>query len=289
MKAENAIGWAGTALVWLVFLLGAGAAWQGGDGLLKANAALALPGCLWLLRVMTAEKHAAWRGAMQFASFWLVFPLFKSIRQTWIHRVFDAELLAIDRYLWGGASQPEHCQRLESYWLSEWVSWGYAQFYFVVLLPVLWFAWKRRSSEAHCFFPGLTLMYCFGFAGYLLIPAGGPFIAFPSIFPYPPTGGPMTGFLVDVVAQGVTGMDVFPSLHCGVALYVLGFFALGCITPGKRAYLPVALVLALVFVPLSLATVYLRYHYSIDLAAGAALAGSTLVLVQKKRSRAQPC
>ncbi|MDR1423463.1 MAG: phosphatase PAP2 family protein [Azoarcus sp.] len=283
MKPENAIGWVGTALIWLVLLLGASAAWLGEDALLKANAVLAAPVCLWLLRVMLAEQYAPWRGAMQFASFWMVFPLFKSIRQVWIHRVFDAELLAIDRRLWGGASLPEHCLGLESHWLSEWVSFGYAQFYFAMLLPVLWFAWKRRSSEAHCFFLGLTLMYSFGFAGYLLIPAGGPFIAFPSVFPYPPEGGSMTGFLVGMVAQGITGMDVFPSLHCGATLYVLGFFALGYFGLGKRAYLPVAAVLTLVFIPLLLATVYLRYHYGIDLIAGTALAVLTLIYIQKKR------
>ncbi|MDR0441532.1 MAG: phosphatase PAP2 family protein [Candidatus Accumulibacter sp.] len=283
MKLENAIGWAATALIWLIFFLGASAAWQGEDLLLKANAVLALPVCLWLLRVMTAGKYAPWRGAMQFASFWMVFALFKSIRQVWIHRVFDAELLAIDRRLWGGASLPEHCLPLESYWLSEWVSFGYIQFYLVMLLPVVWFAWKRRSSEARCFFLGLTLMYCFGFAGYLLIPAGGPFIAFPSVFPYPPAGGPITGFLAGMVAQGVTGMDVFPSLHCGATLYVLGFFALGSLDPEKRAYLPVAVVLTLVFIPLLLATVYMRYHYGVDLLAGAALAVSVLAYVQKKR------
>ncbi|MDR3220987.1 MAG: phosphatase PAP2 family protein, partial [Candidatus Accumulibacter sp.] len=195
--------------------------------------------------------------------------------------VFDAELLAFDRILWGGLSLPEHALRLENFALSECVSFAYAQFYFLVLLPVCWFAWKRRTPEARRFFLGLTVMYTAGFAGYLVVPAGGPFIAFPSLFPHPPPGGAITRALADVVAEGVTGMDVFPSLHCGVSLYVFGFFASGGVLLRKRAYLVIAAILAAICAPLILATVYLRYHYGVDLLAGAALAAVTLLSLHR--------
>ncbi|MDR2365173.1 MAG: phosphatase PAP2 family protein [Zoogloeaceae bacterium] len=282
-RTESRIGWIATVLIALVTVLGAIAAWRESDALLKLNAALACAFFFWMLRVMTREHLAAWRGTMLFAGFWLAFPLFRAIRQFWITRVFDAELLGIDRALWGGLSLPEHALRLESFALSEIVSFGYAQFYFLVLLPVCWFARMRRTSESRRFFLGLTIMYVFGFVGYLLVPAGGPFIAFPSIFPYPPQGGAITQTLVDVVAQGATGMDVFPSLHCGLSLYVFGFFAGGAALPGKRAYLAAALILATICAPLILATVYLRYHYGIDLLVGAALAAATLLFLHQSR------
>lgn len=284
-KSERIIAWAGTVIIFVVLFLGVSAAWQGTDNLLKLNAVLAVLACLWLLRMMVFQKHMAWTGSMLFLCFWAVFSLFKSIRQVWVHRVFDAELLAIDRYLWG-KSLPEYFMQLENVSLSEWVSFGYLQFYFIVLFPVLWFSWKRHSTEARAFFLGLTLMYCVGFAGYLLIPAGGPFIAFPDIFPYPPEGGAITGFLVGLVAQGITGMDVFPSLHCGLTLYVLCFFILGYIHLKNRGYLAVSILLAVIFVPLLLATVYLRYHYGIDLVAGTLLAVFTLAFIQKNRFEA---
>jgi membrane-associated phospholipid phosphatase len=282
-RAENRIGWLAVAVIGTKTALGAVAAWQGNDALLKLNAALAFAFFFWILYVMTRERFIVWRGAVLFAGLWLAFPLFKPIRQFWITRVFDAELLAIDRVLWGGLSLPEHALSLESFALSEIVSLGYAQFYFLVLLPVFWFAWKRRTPEARRFFLGLTAMYAFGYAGYLLVPAGGPFIAFPALFPYPPQGGAITHALVGVVAEGITGMDVFPSLHCGVSLYVFGFFASGGVLLGKRAYLVTAAILAAICAPLTLATVYLRYHYGVDLLAGAALAAVTLLFLHHPR------
>lgn len=282
-KAERRVGWSAVALVATMTALGAIAAWQGSDLLLQLSAALACIFFFWILFVMTRARLALWRGTVLFAGLWLAFPLFKAIRQFWITRVFDVELLAIDRALWGGLSLPEHALRLENAALSEVVSFAYAQFYFLSLLPVCWFAWKRRTAESRRFLLGLTVMYVCGFVGYLLIPAGGPFIAFPALFPYPPQGGAITRTLVEVVAQGITGMDVFPSLHCGVSLYVFGFFASGAVLRKSRAYLFVALILAAICAPLTLATVYLRYHYGIDLLAGAALAAATLLFLHRPR------
>ncbi|MDR0716071.1 MAG: phosphatase PAP2 family protein [Azoarcus sp.] len=282
-KAECWIGWSAVALLAAMTALGAIAAWQGSDALLQVDAALACAFFPCVLYIMTRARFVPWRGVALFAGLWLAFPLFKSIRQFWITRVFDAELLAIDRALWGGLSLPEHALRLESFALSEIVSLGYAQFYFLSLLPVCWFAWKRRTAEARRFLFGLVAMYVFGFTGYLLVPAGGPFIAFPALFPYPPQGGAITQALVGVVAQGVTGMDVFPSLHCGVSLYVFGFFASGAALRKSRAYFFAALILAAICAPLTLATVYLRYHYGIDLLAGAALAAATLLFLHRPR------
>jgi membrane-associated phospholipid phosphatase len=282
-RSETRIGWIAVALIATVTALGAIAAWRGTDALLQLNAALACAFLFWILYAMTRERFIVWRGTTLFAGLWLAFPLFKPIRQFWIARVFDTELLTIDRVLWGGLSLPERAMSLENFTLSEIVSFGYAQYYFLVLLPVFWFAWKRQTPESRRFFLGLTIAYVFGFAGYLLVPAGGPFIAFPALFPHPPEGGAITRALAGVVTQGVTGMDVFPSLHCGASLYVFGFFASGAALRKNRAYLFVALLLAAICAPLILATVYLRYHYGIDLLAGTALAAATLLFLHQPR------
>ena len=115
----------------------------------------------------------------------------------------------------------------EQPWLSELLSTGYFLFYFLVLLPVIGFAKRRHEGEARAFFLGLTTMYLVGFSGYLLVPASGPYAAFPELFSYPVQGGAMTAMLTKLVAAGITGMDVFPSLHSGIGVYVLGYFALG--------------------------------------------------------------
>jgi hypothetical protein len=239
--------------------------------LIRAASIVGVAAWVFLLVVMCREKWAAWQGVMVFAASWLIFPLFQVINQGFpaLHH-YDDVLLGLDRALWGGSSLPEHVMALENIWLSEVVSLAYLCFYFIVLLPVIWAAWRRKSCEAQCFLLGLNTMFLFGYLGYLCVPAGGPFMAFPAIFPYPPAGGAITHFLSRLVAQGVTGMDVFPSLHCGVTLYVLGFFALGW--KQGALYRAATRLLILIGVPLVLATVYLRYHYGVDLLAGLALA-----------------
>ncbi len=265
----RALGWIYGLELFAIWCAGSTAAWGATDAMLRSASvvggiALAIAG--WSL---SGTRVVAWRGTLFFAASWMVFPLFKAIRQTWISRVHDSGLLTIDRALWGGVSLPEHAFALERPWLSELLSGGYFCFYFVVLVPVICFTFRRHTRDALWFFFGLNLTYMLGFAGYLLVPAGGPYMAFPAQFPYPVHGGPVTAFLTDLVAQGITGMDVFPSLHSGVSIYVLGF----CVLAGYRR---AALVLAPVVASIVVATVYLRYHYGIDLFAGMLLASGVL-------------
>lgn len=275
----RAIGIAFAAELLLVLLAGSAAAWRLDDPALHAASLIGAAAWLLLARATVAAPASAWtswRGTLQFVACWLVFPLFKAIRQAWIVHTADGALLRMDRWLWGGASLPEHLLGWERPWLSELLSAGYFLFYIVVLLPAIAFSIRRREREARVFFTGLTAMYLAGFVGYVLVPAGGPYLAFPDVFPYPVHGGAITAFLAGVVQNGITGMDVFPSLHAGIGVYVLGFFALG-------GYRRVALLLAPVVAALVLATAYLRYHYGIDLLWGLALAAAVLAFVQRYR------
>lgn len=280
----RAIGAAFTMQLLLVLLAGTVAAWRLDDPAL--HAASFIGGATWLLLARAtasgpASAWRAWRGTLQFLACWLVFPLFKAIREVWIAHTADATLLRLDRWLWGGRSLPEHLLSWERPWLSEVVSAGYFLFYFVVLVPAIVFSVRRREKEARVFFAGLTAMYLIGFVGYVLVPAGGPYLAFPDVFPYPVRGGVVTAFLAGIVKNGITGMDVFPSLHAGIGLYVLGFFTLG-------GYRRIAMLLAPVVAALVLATVYLRYHYGIDLLWGLALAAAVLAFVQRYRKECSP-
>jgi membrane-associated phospholipid phosphatase len=273
------IGYAFAAELLLVLVLGSVGAWRLGDRTLQLGSMLG--GAAWLaLSIATLtppeNRWSNWKGTLQFVACWLIFPLFKAIREVFIAHTADATLLALDRWLWGGRSLPEHLLGWERPWLSELLSTGYFLFYFVVLLPVIAFSLRRRSHEAAVFFLGLTLMYLVGFAGYLLVPAGGPYMAFPDVFPYPLHAGPMTTLLAGVVKAGITGMDVFPSLHSGIGVYVWGFFALG-------GYRRIALLLAPIILALVVATLYLRYHYGIDVLCGITLAAAVLALVQRYR------
>ena len=238
---------------------------------------LACAACLLIMRGRSASV-VAWRGPVHFVTCWINFPLFQAISQYWIRTPADAALMRIDRVLWGGRSLPEHFLGLGNTAVSDGVSTAYLLFYPMVILSVIWFTRRREAAEARRFFCGLSVLYLLGLAGYMLVPAAGPFLAFPEVFVSPVPAGPVTRFLRDLVARGATGMDVFPSLHVAVALFVTGFFWL----EGRRrlAYRILALWLLPTLVGIGLATVYLRYHYGIDVLAGLLLGCWAIALAQ---------
>jgi membrane-associated phospholipid phosphatase len=109
-------------------------------------------------------------------------------------------------------------------------------------------------------------------------------MAFPDLFPLPVEGGPITQALMLIVVPNNTGMDVFPSLHSGITAYICGFFLLG----GRR-YWKATTVLALLTLSIVVATVYLRFHYGVDLCVGIFLALCVLWFTQKFRKETIKC
>jgi hypothetical protein len=136
--------------------------------------------------------------------------------------------------------------------------------YFCGSLPLL----KR-------FYLGLFSVYGIGFLGYTFVPAAGPYIAMASEFHGPLTGGLFTQLNAAMVSYGSNHVDVFPSLHCAISSYML-FFDRWYRRWRFRIY-------AVPCIGLWISTIYLRYHYFIDLVAGFALAGFALRLARSSR------
>lgn len=115
------------------------------------------------------------------------------------------------------------------------------------------------------FCAGLFTVYALGFLGYTLWPAVGPYASMSDRFAAPLSGSWLTTAHHAFVVRGTNGIDAFPSLHCALTAFVLAF---------DRRHAPVRFRLMLVPVALLwLATVFLRYHFVVDVAAGFALAG----------------
>lgn len=139
---------------------------------------------------------------------------------------------------------------------------------------------RRSPREARAFYSGLFVVYALGFVGYLLVPARGAWLDIPAAFHHPITGGWMTALNQRVVEQGSNRVDVFPSLHVAVSAFILLFdrrFA----TWRYRVYLPAA-------VGLWISTVYLRFHYGVDVLAGALLAAVGLSVAFALAARPTP-
>lgn len=124
--------------------------------------------------------------------------------------------------------------------------------------------YSRAPHETRAFYTGLFLVYAIGFIGYLLVPARGPWLAMPTAFPHAIARGWFTAFNQSVVDQNSNRVDVFPSLHVAASAFML-FFDRRFARWRYRIYLPAA-------IGLWISTVYLRFHYGVDVLAGGVVA-----------------
>jgi hypothetical protein len=132
--------------------------------------------------------------------------------------------------------------------------------YHVYLTIALFHALCMPAEYVRRFAPYLFAGFAVGLPGYLLVPALGPAKAFPHLFTEPLTGGVLTQLNAHIVANGSSVYDVFPSLHVLETFCLLGHdwrYLRG------RFWIMSPLVAGLV-----VSTIYLRYHYAIDLIAG---------------------
>ncbi len=175
---------------------------------------------------------------------------------------FDEALLTIDRRLFGEtpaalfdpSGWPAAVEALSAAYLS----------YHVYLHLALAAAFLRPVEETRRLCRPLYLAFALGFAGYLLVPAVGPWRAFPALFDRPLTGGLLAAANAHVVEAGSSVYDVFPSLHVGITLVLLAHDRRHA-RRRFRVMLPIACLLLV-------STIALRYHYAVDLAAGGILA-----------------
>lgn len=225
-----------------------------------------------VLAALAVKRPARWLGVGLFALTWTAFPLFKIIRPL-IPWEADTVLVQVDSLLWGGRILPAYF-RFESAPLAANVLAGcYFLFFPQVLGAVMYYGWKQRVD----FFNRLLLGYLVGFVGYFALPAAGPAL---TTLPHGTISGSVAAQVSRIVADGVTGMDVFPSLHTALSVFITAYFW----RDGKRR---LACALVPVTVGIVLATIYLRYHYGVDVIAGLLLAAGLLMV--RLSSQELPC
>jgi membrane-associated phospholipid phosphatase len=152
-------------------------------------------------------------------------------------------------------------------WLSDVMSICYFLFLPYLAISLVWYLFSPLALALR-FYTGLFALYGVGFLGYLCVPAAGPYLAMQEAFSRPIEGSWITSLNAAVIGAGSNGTDVFPSLHVAVSCYLLFF---------DRRFKPWRFRIYLVpCVGLWASTVYLRYHYFVDLLAGYALAAASL-------------
>jgi membrane-associated phospholipid phosphatase len=178
----------------------------------------------------------------------------------------DSLLQTIDSHL-VGTNLSLRLEPLVHPFLTEIFSACYFLF-FVYLLFSLIYYFVGDIDLLRKFVVGLFTVYGIGFIGYSFVPASGPCHAMAEQFKVPLDGWWITRLNNAVVLRGSNGVDVFPSLHCAVSSFFLFF---------DRRHRPWRFKLYLVpCVGLWLSTIYLRYHYFVDVVCGFALAALAL-------------
>ena len=120
---------------------------------------------------------------------------------------------------------------------------------------------------------GMLGMFCIGHILYMLVPGYGPVRAFADHFHAPLPHGLWFNMVNGTVSAAGAQMDIFPSIHTAIPTF------LTLISYRHRNKLPFRYtwpVLAFFTANIIVATMFLRWHYVIDVVAGLTLAGVSL-------------
>jgi membrane-associated phospholipid phosphatase len=189
-------------------------------------------------------------------------------------RDFDAELAAIDYRLFG-AHPTVWLERLMLPAATEALQVVYATYYFlpIILGAVLW---RKHWSERYKFWVFVVVLgFYVSYFGYIAVPATGPryLPAVKEAQSLPLAGVWLFAPLREALdrMEGIT-RDCFPSGHTELTLLVLYY--------ARRFHRRTFWLLLPVGSALIFSTVYLRYHYVIDVIAGAATAGFVILIAK---------
>jgi len=185
-------------------------------------------------------------------------------------RVFDRELLAVDRAILGAEAQAVLYRLPLPAWWSDLLTVAYSSFYFLAAALVLALMWRHDPTLPQVA-AALVITFLASYAGYFAVPAYGPrtTVAQTRYSSLPP----------GVVGEGVrdlldqwekTKTDAFPSGHTMVTLAVLY-----CARRRLRGLYHVLLPIGVLLIA---ATVLLTYHYVIDVLVAFPLTAASVAL-----------
>jgi hypothetical protein len=153
---------------------------------------------------------------------------------------------------------------------TEWFAFFYFGYFFLLSAHVLGIMLASKSAFrlAH-FAMGIFLVFCTGHLVYMLVPGYGPYRFLGGEFRHELTGGPFWHAVQATVHAGGAQKDIFPSLHTACPTY----FALFSYRHRKAApYKYTWMIVAFCALQIIGATMFLRWHYLVDIVAGVTLA-----------------
>lgn len=184
-------------------------------------------------------------------------------------RVYDPEVLAAERWIFGGEPARTWWQRYPSAFWSTLLHGAYWSYYLILAVPVAWFVITRRAGALRHTVLLLTATFVLCYTVFLFFPVAGPYYWYPR---------PDAAFLDNAMARLVYGTlatgsshgAAFPSSHVAAAVVATVGAWRGSRLAGGLL-LPATLLMIV-------SVVYCQMHYAVDALAGLAVAlGVTVV------------
>ena len=189
---------------------------------------------------------------------------------------FDRELYELDLALFG-VEPAIYFDRFVTSATTEWFAFFYFSYFFVLALhviPILFFSTNQRVLGE--FALGMLLVVCLGQTIYMVVPGFGPFRAMAEAFEHRFPEGAWIEAVIGAVASGGAQKDIFPSLHTALPAFIALFsFRNRRLAPFRYTW-PLVLFTSVNIIG---ATLFLRWHYLIDVVAGLFLACSAAWIV----------
>jgi membrane-associated phospholipid phosphatase len=187
-------------------------------------------------------------------------------------RAFDPELARIDAYLSGGHVPALVAARLITPRNLELFSLIYGFFIPYLWLSIMLGCIGRPDDERSRFVLGLAITYSLAYLGYVFLPSRGPVEYY--TFAAPLHGGRFHQLVLDSVRATGGNHGAFPSLHVGASAYLCTFDLRRHLLRGLT-YLPMVILIAI-------STVFLRYHYLVDILTGFGIAFLAALIAERK-------
>lgn len=243
---------------------------------------------------MRPRRAALWRLLHGFLVIPVVFTEVGVLTNTIRAYDYAAELEQMDRALFG-FNPLEALEAWENPFVSEVMQWAYNAYIVLPVVAMLLLAWKGSPVFVARSLFSLLAVFFLSYVGYYLVPASGPNIHNNfgppgpcGIDPMPLyrfTSGLPGVWLKDALKEWMwsvelTKRDCFPSGHVAAAVACAAYAArLG------RGWGIAGWVIATGVV---LSTVYLRYHYVVDVIAGLVLAALCVTVLERWHRRFEP-
>jgi len=199
--------------------------------------------------------------------------------------LLDAQLMHIDERIWGVTPSVFFAQ-----WNTpgavEWFSFYYYGYFALMSLFLILPLFLDYGDRLVQLTAGAALVCAAGHVVYTLVPGAGPYATID--FAEPLHGGFWWRQVIQTVESAGAHLDIFPSLHTAYPVYfVLHAYAFRDRMPYRATWH----VLAFFAANMVVATMFLRWHWFIDVVAGLALAATARAFAawvgRKSRERAE--